>query len=46
MMIQIVWDEPFLIILKKWKKKHPDLRAKFEDTTWQIFSEKWDKGVK
>ena len=27
-MINIVWDEPFLKILKKWKKKHPDLIAK------------------
>jgi hypothetical protein len=30
-MIEIVWDEPFLRILKKWKKKHPDLISKFED---------------
>jgi addiction module RelE/StbE family toxin len=30
-MIKIVWDEPFLRILKKWKKKHPHLISKFEN---------------
>ena len=31
MMIELIWDEPFLKILKKWKKKHPDLLSKFEE---------------
>ena len=30
-MIELVWDEPFLRILKKWKSKHPDLASKFQD---------------
>jgi addiction module RelE/StbE family toxin len=29
-MIEIVWDEPFLRILKKWRKKHPDLKERFQ----------------
>jgi addiction module RelE/StbE family toxin len=28
-MIEIIWDEPFLRILKKWCKKHPNLVEKF-----------------
>ena len=27
-MLELVWDKPFLKILKKWKKKHPDLTEK------------------
>jgi addiction module RelE/StbE family toxin len=30
MMIEILWDEPFLRILKKWRKKHPDLQERFQ----------------
>ena len=30
-MIELVWDKPFLRILKKWKKKHPDLVDTFEE---------------
>jgi mRNA-degrading endonuclease RelE of RelBE toxin-antitoxin system len=29
-MIEIIWDEPFLRILKKWCKKHPNLVEKFQ----------------
>ncbi|BAP58233.1 RelE/StbE family addiction module toxin [Thioploca ingrica] len=29
-MIEILWDEPFLKILTKWKRKHPDLISKLE----------------
>ncbi len=29
-MIEIIWDEPFLRILKKWRKKHPDLSEIFQ----------------
>ena len=29
-MIELVWDKPFLRILKKWKKKHPELMDVFE----------------
>ncbi|MBS1258305.1 MAG: hypothetical protein MAG551_01362 [Candidatus Scalindua arabica] len=28
-MIELVWDAPFIRILKKWKKRHPDLIANF-----------------
>ena len=31
-MVEIIWDKPFLRILKKWKKKHLDLMANFQDT--------------
>jgi mRNA-degrading endonuclease YafQ of YafQ-DinJ toxin-antitoxin module len=30
MIIEIIWDEPFLRILKKWRKKHPDLSERFQ----------------
>ncbi len=30
-MIEIIWDEPFLKILKKWRKKHPNLTTRFEE---------------
>ena len=30
-MIEIIWDETFIKILRKWRKKHPDLIAKFEE---------------
>jgi hypothetical protein len=29
-MIEIIWDEPFLRILNKWRKKHPDLSERFQ----------------
>ncbi|WP_083389713.1 type II toxin-antitoxin system mRNA interferase toxin, RelE/StbE family [Trichormus sp. NMC-1] len=29
-MIEIIWDEPFLRILKKWRKKHPELVERFQ----------------
>jgi addiction module RelE/StbE family toxin len=45
-MIEIVWDEPFLRILKKWKKKHPDLRAKFEDKLALFCSEPFHPSLK
>ncbi|MCR4344321.1 MAG: hypothetical protein NUV44_06100 [Candidatus Scalindua sp.] len=38
-MIEIIWDKPFLRILKKWKKKHPDLIADFQDILI-LFTEK------
>ncbi len=31
MMIELIWDEPFLRIFKKWKKKHPELRNKLQE---------------
>jgi len=30
-MIELIWDAPFLRMLKKWKKKHPNLVARFEE---------------
>ena len=35
-MVEIIWDKPFLRILKKWKKKHPDLIVNFQDTLAQF----------
>jgi addiction module RelE/StbE family toxin len=29
-MIELIWDEPFLRILKKWRKKHPELIERFQ----------------
>lgn len=46
MIIEIVWDEPFLRILKKWKKKHPDLMAKFEDKLALFCSEPFHPSLK
>ncbi len=31
MMIELVWDKKFIKILKKWKKKHPDLIDRYEE---------------
>jgi len=30
-MIELIWDEAFIRIIKKWRKKHPDLIKTFED---------------
>ncbi len=30
-MIKLVWDEKFIKISRKWKKKHPELIEKFEN---------------
>ncbi|MFN9674077.1 MAG: type II toxin-antitoxin system YafQ family toxin [Microcystis sp.] len=45
-MINIVGDEPFLNILKKWKKKHPDLIAKFENKLTLFCSEPFHSSLK
>jgi len=29
--IKLIWDEPFLKTLKKWQRKHPDLRPKLQE---------------
>jgi len=29
-MIELIWDEPFLRILKKWRKKYPNLVERFQ----------------
>lgn len=28
-MIELVWDQPFIRLLKKWQKRHPDLVETF-----------------
>ncbi|HOW61737.1 MAG TPA: type II toxin-antitoxin system mRNA interferase toxin, RelE/StbE family [Candidatus Contendobacter sp.] len=30
-MIEIIWDEPLIRTLKKWKRKHPELISRLED---------------
>jgi len=30
-MIELVWDEAFIRIMKKWRKKHPGLMKIFKD---------------
>ena len=29
-MIELIWDDSFARILKKWRKKHPELVARFQ----------------
>ena len=29
-MIELVWDDPFIKIMKKWLKRHPELKNIFE----------------
>ncbi|MGE0087578.1 MAG: type II toxin-antitoxin system YafQ family toxin [Desulfococcaceae bacterium] len=31
-MTELVWDDRFVKTLKKWRKKHPDLMGKFEES--------------
>ena len=45
-MIEILWDEPFLRILTKWKKKHPDLISKFETKLTLFSSEPFHPALK
>lgn len=28
-MIELVWDQPFIRLFKKWQKRHPDLTETF-----------------
>jgi addiction module RelE/StbE family toxin len=44
--IEILWDEPFLKILTKWKKKHPDLISKLEDKLTLFSSEPFHLSLK
>ena len=30
-MIELVWDDPFVKNVRKWLKKHPELKIRFED---------------
>jgi addiction module RelE/StbE family toxin len=30
-MVEIIWDDPFIKNVKKWLKKHPELKIRFED---------------
>jgi addiction module RelE/StbE family toxin len=30
-MIELIWDDPFIKNVKKWLKKYPDLKIRFED---------------
>jgi len=46
MMIELVWDEPFLRILKKWKKKHPNLIGKLEEKLNLFCSEPFHPSLK
>ncbi|MFP4031759.1 MAG: type II toxin-antitoxin system YafQ family toxin [Desulfococcaceae bacterium] len=45
-MIELVWDEPFLRILKKWKKKHPNLIGKLEERLNLFCSEPFHPSLK
>ena len=37
-MIELIWDKPFIRMLKKWQKKHPELNARFQERL-QLFCE-------
>jgi addiction module RelE/StbE family toxin len=45
-MIEILWDEPFLKILTKWKRKHPDLISKLEAKLTLFSSEPFHPSLK
>ena len=30
-MIELIWDEKFKILFKKWSEKHPDLKEQFRN---------------
>jgi addiction module RelE/StbE family toxin len=45
-MIELIWDEPFLKILKKWKKKHPTLLVKLEEKLTLFCSEPFHPTLK
>jgi len=45
-MIELVWDDLFLRILKKWKKKHPNLMEKFQSKLNLFCSEPFHPSLK
>ena len=45
-MVEIIWDKAFLRILKKWKKKHPDLIADFQNTLTQFTENPFNPSLK
>jgi len=45
-MIELVWDTAFLKILKKWKKKHPELISKFEEKLTLFCEEPYHPSLK
>jgi len=45
-MVEIIWDNPFLRILKKWKRKHPDLIADFQEKLTQFTENPFQPSLK
>jgi addiction module RelE/StbE family toxin len=45
-MIEIIWDEPFLRILKKWRKKHPNLVEKFQQKVDLFIQDPFDPSLR
>jgi addiction module RelE/StbE family toxin len=45
-MTEIIWDEPFLRILKKWRKKHPHLGERFQQKIELFIQDPFDPSLK
>ncbi|MFB2974155.1 type II toxin-antitoxin system YafQ family toxin [Aerosakkonema sp. BLCC-F183] len=45
-MIEIIWDEAFLRILKKWRKKHPELVERFQEKLSLFIKEPFHPSLK
>ncbi len=45
-MIEIIWDESFLRILKKWRKKHPNLVEKFQQKVDLFIQDPFDPSLR
>ena len=45
-MVEIIWDDSFLRILKKWKRKHPDLMVDFQDKLSQFTENPFQPSLK
>ena len=45
-MIEIIWDEPFLRILKKWRKKHPNLGERFQQKIELFIQDPFDPSLR
>lgn len=45
-MIELFWDAPFTRILKKWKKRHPDLIVNFQSRLKLFTENPYDPSLK
>ncbi len=45
-MIELIWDEKFKRIFKKWSQKHPDLKEQFKDKIELLVSDPFHQILK